>query len=178
MSLKTIKKMNTKHNLTAFLFLGVILLLNLSLKSQNSSDTISMIRKGDSYCYYLNNEALSKVQLMDLLKENTPAIQLMEKSNNLHNAGYYCSISGGIFIGFSLGWLVANTLVGAKFDAKIFFPIIGAGVSLIVVGICFEVGAKHKAKDAIAVYNNSKRQNNTTLNLGLCTNGMMVKLNF
>ena len=170
--------MNTNPTLTASLFLGIFLLLNLSLKSQNNSDTISIMKKGSSYAYYMNNETLSKAQLMNLLNENNAAIKLMEKSNNFRVASYCFAITGGICIGYSLGCVIAGGWVGAKLSTVVVASLLGTGAGLVAIGICFEVDAKNKAKKAVAIYNNSKKQNNTTLNLGLCTNGMVVKLNF
>ena len=166
--------MNPKQNLTAILFLVVIFLLNFSVKSQSTSDTISMVKKGGGHSYYMNNETLSKAQLMRLLNEDKTAIKLMEMSNNRRVVGYCFAFAGGFCLGYSLGYLI----MGSSPNIGVLVSLLGAGACLVTVGICFEVGAKNKAKEAIAVYNNSKRKNNTTLNLGLCSNGMVVKLNF
>jgi hypothetical protein len=114
---------------------------------------------------------------MSLLKEDKIALKLMEKSKNRRVTGYCFAFAGGACIGYSLGYLLGRGLGGSIINPEEFMPLLGAGLGLVAVGICFEIGANSKAKKAIAVYNNSKKQN-TTLNLGLCTNGMMVRFNF
>jgi hypothetical protein len=167
--------MNPKQNLTAILFFAAIFLLNFSVKSQSASDTISMVKKGGDYSYSMNNETLSKAQLMRLLNEDKTAIKLMEKSNNRRIVGYCFAVTGGVCIGYAVGCVIVG---GANLNTALMVPLLGAGACLVAVGIVFEVGANGKAKEAIAVYNTSKRQNNTTLNLGLCSNGMVVRLSF
>jgi len=170
--------MNPKQNLTAILFLAAFFLLNFSVKSQSASDTIRMVKKGGDYSYSMNNETLSKVQLMRLLNEEKTAVNLMEKSNNRRVACYCFAFTGGACIGYALGSIIGGGLVGGNPNTKIILPLIGVGVGLVAVGIVFEIDANNKAKEAIDVYNKSKKQNNASINLGLSANGMVVRLSF
>ena len=166
--------MNPKQNLTAILFFAAIFLFIFSVKSQSASDTICMVKKGGGHSYYMNNETLSKAQLMRLLNEDKAAIKLMEMSNNRRVVGYCFAFAGGFCLGYSLG----SALFSSNLNIGTVVPLLVAGIGLVAVGIVFEISANSKAKEAIAVYNTSKKQNNTTLDLGLCTNGMVVRLNF
>jgi Na+/H+ antiporter NhaC len=62
---------------------------------------------------------------------------------------------------------------------KVFPPFLGAGVALIAIGIGFEVRANNRAKEGVAVYNNSiKQKSNANLDLGFSPNGVILKLSF
>jgi len=52
------------------------------------------------------------------------------------------------------------------------------GTAAIGFSIAFEMSANRNAKEAIVVYNRSKRQDNTSLGLGFISNGMMIGVNF
>ena len=171
--------MNTKSYLKTFLFLAAIFLLLYSGKSQSSSDSIIIKKKWGTSYYYQNDVELEKGEVMQLLlNENETAAKLMKNSNNLRGAAYLFVIPGSVCVGFALGYLLANS--GNKKvagNATMMAPLL-AGAGALGIGIIFAVVANDKAHQAIAVYNKSKKQSNTTLDLGLYPNGMMVRLNF
>ena len=170
--------MNTKHLLTAILFFAAIFLLNYSGQSQSSSDSIIIKKKWGASCYYKNNVELNKWEAMQLLSENETAAKLLKNSNNFRHASYLFAIPGSVCVGYVIGYVIAKSASHQPIlSTKITTPLI-VGASALIIGVAFEVVANDKARQAIYVYNNSKRQNNTTLNLGLCTNGMMIRFNF
>ena len=167
-----------KPNLTAFLFLAAIFLLSFSVKSQSSSDSIIIKKKWGSSYYYQNDAELNKWELMQLLNENETTAKLMKNSNNLRGAAYLFVIPGSVCVGFALGYVIAKSVSHEPVvSPKMLAPLL-AGASALGIGLIFAVVANDKATQAIAIYNKSKKQSNTTLNLGLCSNGMMVRLNF
>jgi hypothetical protein len=170
--------MNTKHYLSVFLFLSAIVLSALSVKSQISSDTITMYKKAGGYFYYVGNESLNPWLLRQLLNNNMEALKLMGKSGDLRMASNICGLIGGIGAGGSIGYVIGCKIVGRQLETKIFIPCLLAGVALIGFGIAFEISANNNAKAAIAVYNHSVKQNNTSLVLLFSPNGTLLKLNF
>ena len=173
--------MQKKHYLTAILFFGIILLSGFSAKSQEISDTIRMVRKISNYLYYQNNDMISFNKVLQLTRSNPEAIKLMEKSNNMRTASYIFGGVGGFCLGFSLGYLIISEINKLGVERKISIVLGGAGVGigLIAISIGFEAGASKKAREGVAIYNNSiKQKNSTNIDLGFSTNGMMFRLNF
>ena len=170
--------MNPNPNLTAILFFVAIFLLIYSGKSQSSSDSIIIKKKWGASYYYKNDAELEKWEVMLLLNENETAAKLMKNSYNLRNAAYLLAVPGGACVGFAIGYMIAQSVKHEPVVGATMMGPLLAGAGALVIGIIFEVVANDKARQAITVYNTSKRQNNTTLDLGLCSNGMVVRLNF
>jgi len=171
--------MNTKHYFTTILFFMVIFLFTYSVKSQNGSDTIRIVKKGLGYVYYKDNAMLNFKQVMTLTKSNTKAFRLMEKSNNMRVGSYIFGIAGGGCLGYSLGYVLGAAMFGNTINKPVFFSLLGVGAVFIGVGIGFEVGANNKAKEGVTIFNNSiKQSSNTNLDLGFSPAGVMLRLNF
>ena len=171
--------MNKKPYLSVILFFVTIFISVFSAKSQSRSDTIRMEKMAGIYFYYMDNVRLSKWELNQLLSQNHEADKLMIKSNNLRTATYFLSFTGGACVGVSLGLLLGSAIFQVPLNTKVFIPCLIAGTAAIGFSIAFEMSANRNAKEAIAVFNNSiKNKNNTTFNLGISPNGLMVNLNF
>jgi len=171
--------MNTKHYLPTILLFTVIALSVFSSNAQNSSDLIRMAKKTFGYAYYKDNERLNFSQIIQLTTSNPTSLKLTEQAYYMRYAGYAFSGIGGFSLGFALGHALGRAVAGKSIDEKLFYPLLGAGAGLIVVGICLEFGAINKTKHAVAAYNNAIRQeNNTNLDLGFSPGGVMLRLNF
>lgn len=169
------------HKLATYFFFATFFLLHFFVKSQNNSDTISMIKKDGRFLYYKNDVVLSKEQLKNLLIENnTIAFYLMEQSNNRRVTSCIFGFAGGVSLGYSFVYLLDRLQNKKNMNPKLFYPFLGAGLGLIVIGIDFGISANNKAREAIAAYNRSKRQknNSTSLNLGFSPGGVLLKLDF
>jgi hypothetical protein len=171
--------MNPKHHFTAILFFAILFLSCLSVKSQNSADTIRIVEDEIDIDYFLNQKRLSYKLLMDLTKENRAAYKIIDEAYSLHKMSIFFDCAGGLLVGYAAGYAIGKAIVGNIFNLKVFLPILGTGIALTSIGIGFEAGATKKAKKGVAVYNQSiKQKNNANLNLGFYPNGMALKMNF
>ena len=171
--------MNTKHYLAAILFFWIIFLLGFSVKSQEISDTIIIEKKIIGYEYYKDGFLLTFNQVAQLTKSNTESAKLMEKSIDMRISGYVWEGVGGFILGSSLGYALGCAMVDKFFSKPLFFGLLGAGTVVMSTGIGLEICAIKKAKKSVDIYNNSiKQKNNANLDLGISTQGMMLRLNF
>jgi len=179
--------MNPKQFFTTILIIATVFFSGFSGKSQNNQDTISIVKGKFGYTYQQGNKIMNLKQLMYLTyPSNKEAFRLMRKSNNLRNASTVFGFAGGGCLGFALGYALARslsynsiTMYYNPINRPLFFSFLGAGVGLIGIGIGFEIVAKSNLKEAIDVYNHDiKQKNSANLDLGLTSNGMMMKLNF
>jgi len=171
--------MHTKHYLTTILIFATIFLCCFSAKSQNNLDTIRIEKSVIGFDYYNNNNMLNFYQLLNLSKKNEEAHKLMRNAFSFHIASVCFTSAGCFFLGYSAGYVIGCAIKKDLVDMNTFLPFLGAGVGLIGIGIGFELGANNKAKEGVAVYNKSiKQQTNTNLDLGIYPNGMMFRLNF
>jgi len=171
--------MNKKTYLSVILFFATIILSVLSAKSQDISDTIRIERNAIGVEYYQNNKTLKFNQLMDISANNQVAHKLIKNAYALHILSVSFSSLGGFMIGFSAGYAIGCAIQENLVDMKIFLPILGTGVGFSGIGIGFEVGANNKVKKGVAIFNHSiKQKSNTNINLGISTNGMLIKMNF
>jgi len=171
--------MHTKHYFTAVLFCIFILLSGFKGMAQNELDTVRVEKKIFRYDYYYNDETLSFSQLESLLKNNKLAYKLLNQANTLRIVGYCFGLASGCSFGYSLGYAIGKSFNFEKMNMEIFLPFLGAGVVLTCISIGFDLGAKNKVKKGVAIFNHSiKQKNNTNINLGISTNGMLIKMNF
>ena len=118
-------------------------------------------------------------QLTHLTSSNSESATLLRASKNMQVGAYIFGCLGGGFIGYSLGYALGTAVSGNPLNKTLFFSMLGAGAVFVGIGIGFEVGANNKAKEGVRIYNNAiKHKNNTTLNLRVSPNGLMVNLNF
>ena len=171
--------MNPKSHFTTILIFASFFLFCFSVQAQSNTDTISIEKRGANYVYYKDNAMLSLSQIMQLTNSNPEAFKLLAKANTLRNASYVFAIFGGGCIGYSLGYLVSRTWASNPFHPGIFISTLGVGAAFIGAGISCKVGAKKKAVEGIAVYNNAIRQSNSkSLDLGFSPSCIMLKLSF
>ena len=171
--------MTPKHTLPTILLFAVISLFCFASHAQYSSDTIRMEKKGLGYVYYKNNEMLNFSQLTHLTNSNSESATLLRASKNMQVGAYIFGCLGGGFVGYSLGYALGTAMRGNTLNRTLFFSMLGAGAGFVGIGIGFEVGANNKVKEAVRIYNNTvKQKSNTTLNLGVSPNGLIVNLNF
>jgi len=171
--------MTLKHILPTILLFAVISLSCFSSCAQDGSDTIRMEKRGLGYACYKNNEILNFTQLTHLTNSNSETTKLLRASKNMQVGAYIFGCLGGGFIGYSLGYALGTAVRGNPLNKTLFFSMLGAGAGFVGIGIGFEVGANNKVKEAVRIYNNTvKQKSNTTLNLGVSPNGLIVNLNF
>jgi hypothetical protein len=171
--------MNRKHYLTAILIFIAIFLSSYSSHAQTSSDTIRIVHTGFGNAYYKDNERLSFNQVRQLTRLNPAAYKLIGQSNTMRVTSYIVGIPGGFVFGYALGYALGCVMTGKKLNGILFYPMLGTGAFFIAMGIGFEIGANNKAREGVAVFNNTiKQKNSTNVDLSFSPNGMSLKLNF
>jgi len=171
--------MNTKYYLSTILLFTVIALFIFSSNAQNNSDLIRMAKTTFGHAYYKNNERLTFSQIIQLTSSNPTSLKLIEQAYYMRYAGYAFGGIGGFSLGFALGHALGRAVAGNTIDEKLFYPLLGAGAGLIIIGIGLEFGAINKTKHAVAAYNDAIRQkNNANLDLGFSPGGVMLRLSF
>jgi len=171
--------MRPKHYVTTLIFFAIAILLVFSAKTQNTSDTIGIIKKGAGINYYYQNgNSLNFNQLRDLTKENQMACKFMQQAYNLRMVKNALYIVGGTSIGFSIVYFIPGAVItGIKTD--IFIPFLCTGVGLLVAGGICQLYLNVKVLKGVTAFNNEiKQKNNKNLDLGFSSNGIIFRLNF
>ena len=174
--------MNIKYYIPVILIFATILLLQFSVKSQSSPDTITIAtitieKKGNRVIDYYEKGRI--LQLMNLTKENKMAYRLMCQAYDLRitSVGFYTA--GGFSLGFSAGYAIGRAIKGDLIQMKLFLPFLGAGVAFITCGAICELVANAKILKGVEIFNNSKRENNhTSFNLDFAPTELLLRLNF
>jgi hypothetical protein len=152
----------------------------MNAKSQNDSEAITMERIGIGigFDFYQNGKTLTFKQLLSLTKDNAEAYKYIIRADNLNVSSVFFGTLGGIGMGLSLGYALGSFISGKSVDMKIFLPTLLAGSGLTICAITFDILSKNNFRKGIDIYNHSIKQNNSNIDFGLSTNGMMFKLNF
>jgi len=171
--------MKHKYFFTSILIFATILLFCFSAKSQATSDTITVVKKGNGLFYYYQDKSLLNFnQIMDLTKDNQTSNALMRQSYNLRSISKCFYVAGGVSFGFSLGYFIVGAIYN-NIKMGILLPSMGSGVGLLVCGGICELFSNEKRHKGIKIYNNAiKQKNSTYLGLDVSPNGMSLRLNF
>ena len=117
-------------------------LISASIISNDSiPDTISIVNNHYSY----KGSYVTYKNLAPIMKDNPDASQLLKNAKSSKVAAGVFSFAGG----FLLGYAVANSLIKKKVN----YGLGGVGLSLIIVSIPFESGARKSTSDAVRVFN-------------------------
>jgi hypothetical protein len=171
--------MNPKPYLTTLLILIAVLLSCFSVTAQNSSTEIQVERRGNKYIYTKNNKELSFSELVYETKEIREAQQLVRKAYDKRAAGLGFAFAGGFCVGFALGDVIVKSMNSNDIETKVVLPLFLGGAGLIIGAYCFEISAKKNAKDGVAIYNNTIKQNSKKyLDLGFSSTGISLNLKF
>ena len=114
-------------------------------QAQNSSLKIESKKVFGGYVYSQNEQSLKINQLLELMKGNDEAYQLMKSAKSNLIWGTILGGVGGGLIGFPIG-----TAIGGG-DAK--WELAGVGAALIIIAIPIAKGYNKKSKKAIDLYN-------------------------
>jgi len=134
--------MNIKHFLIKTVFFTTIFLSVFYVKSQNSSEAITVVRKGLGYAYYQNDKMLNINQIANITRENADVHKYLVKSDVWWITGICFGIAGGGCIGYSLGYALGCTIAGNSIEMKKVLPSFLVGAGLSCCSIIFEVVSK------------------------------------
>jgi len=171
--------MHTKHYLTTILIFATILLFCFSVQSQNSSDTIRMVKKVGNYKCYRNNERLSMSQLMYITQNNEKAYRYIIKANNLRFTSQLLGVVGGGCFGYSLGYVIGRSIADYPIEIKKIVPFLLVGSGTVIFSITFWAISNENLRKGLDIYNHSiKQKNNPQFNLGFSPYGTTLQINF
>jgi hypothetical protein len=125
--------------------LGLILSFSFNVLAQTPNDTILLQRKS----YVFRGQVLTPNDMLQLMKDNPSAYQLMKQAKNNNNAVLALSTIGGVFVGFPLG----QALGGGKPD----WALAAVGGGFWLLSIPFGVAYREKSKVAVQLYNNGQK---------------------
>lgn len=123
-------------------------LFSVSIFTSNAQDSLSKIEATKvfgGYVYKQNNTHLSGKKLLELMKGNNEALQLMKSANSSKTWSVILGGAGGALIGFPVG-----TAIGGG-DAK--WELAGVGAALILIAIPISNSYNKKSKKAVDLYN-------------------------
>jgi len=167
--------MNPKHFLTTIVFL----IFCVNCTAQNKTDTITIVKNGFETEYLQDNKKLSLDRLLAITQENSSSYAFVKKAHNLHIASVALETVGGIFIGFSLGYVVGRTIMGNIVNLKVLLPALGVGSVFVVSGVLSQSSSNKNLQYGVWAYNHSLNQkNNLYFDLGFSPTGMALRLNF
>ena len=105
--------------------------------------------------YYLDSTQYKLSELVNLFEVNQQANQLIRKANNHHDLAFFCQISGGFLAVYPL----FNDAIGR--DPNYNMSLIGIG--LLGLSVPLEISARHKASEAVAMFNQHQQKTKTKL---------------
>ena len=131
------------------LFIAMLCLIATTAIAQN--DTITREKKGVGKVYMQNGRILSMRMLERSLQGNDEATRELKKGKTNVAVASGLSFAGGFVIGYEPGTALGS---GKPID----LAVIGAGAGFVVIAIPFtQAGQKH-IKNAVGMYNRSKRK--------------------
>jgi hypothetical protein len=128
-----------------FLLLVLFTVSVFTGNAQDSSMKITSKKVFGGYVYKQNDKFLSGKQLVELMKNNTEALQLINSANTSKTWAMILGGAGGALVGFPIG-----TAIGGG-DAK--WELAGAGAALLLITIPISNSYNKKSKKAVDIYN-------------------------
>lgn len=120
--------------------------------------------------FYLDSSQYKLSELVDLFEVNEPANQLIRTANNHHDLAFFCQISGGFLAIYPL----FNDAIGR--DPNYNMSLIGIG--LLGLSVPLEISARHKAAEAVALYNQHQQNQRLKTSLHIGYNSLGLSLRF
>jgi hypothetical protein len=150
------------------------LILCLSIFAQNQTDSIKIFKVFGGYRFESKGNVLTYGNMLDMMKDNPEAYQFMSKAKSTAGFANVLGFAGS----FMIGWPIGTALGGGKPN----WILAGVGCGLLIIAIPISSSANNNALIAIKKYNSSinglSYQNQYDLKLGLCPNGLSLKLMF
>ncbi|HBG71882.1 MAG: hypothetical protein A2W93_03815 [Bacteroidetes bacterium GWF2_43_63] len=155
-----------------FLISTIALLIFITAQSQNSTDSITIVRS-NNISFIQNNIVLTPKRLAGVLKSNTTSYkELRAAKNNLFFSDLF-SYAGGFMIGAPLG----TVLAGGKPE----WALAAAGVGLVVVSIPLRLAYSRRTINAVNIYNTDLKKNGCLqkeVHLAATSNGFGLVMKF
>lgn len=158
--------------LISFLF---YLLICISVFSQNTNDSIQIIKTSTNYRYLQQGNVLSLRQMTQIMKPDKEATMYLKSAKISTGISALLECSGGFLIGYQIGTIIAGK--GANLS------MLAVGIGLWVVDIPINIATKRNLFKAIHHYNSYKSKNSLSSNtydfhMGISQNGIGITLEF
>ncbi len=129
--------------------------------------------------YYSQGVALSKSDIVNLLKDYSLLQDEYSKGNKRLNMGKWLMVAGGVVAGSGIAWIYSFPDFGLE---PLFIPMaLTAGLPFFLVGMEFHMIGRLKIDFAISTFNDSQldlKRKKMELNMGFTSNGMGLILRF
>ena len=157
----------------------IILLFNLiiciSIFSQNSNDSIQIIKLNNNYSYEQNSHVLNYREIKEILKADKEATRYLKSAKLSNDISTALRWAGGFLIGYPIGGLIAGKKVNAS--------MLTVGIGFLVIDIPVSIAVKKNLFKSISVYNDHKNatgliDNDYDLQMGITQNGIGFTFKF
>ncbi|MDD2995207.1 MAG: hypothetical protein PHP99_03200 [Paludibacter sp.] len=151
------------------------LIISISIFSQNSNDSIQIIKLNRNYSYEQNSHVLNYQEIKEILKADKEATRYLKSAKLSNDISTALRWAGGFLIGYPIGGLI----VGKKVNASM----LTVGIGFLVIDIPVSIAVKKNLFKSISVYNDHKNatgliDNDYDLQMGITQNGIGFTFKF
>ena len=157
----------------------IILLFNLiiciSIFSQNSNDSIQIIKLNNNYSYEQNSHVLNYREIKEILKADKEATRYLKSAKLSNDISTALRWAGGFLIEYPIGGFIAGKKVNAS--------MLTVGIGFLVIDIPVSIAVKKNLFKSISIYNDHKNatgliDNDYDLQMGITQNGIGFTFKF
>ncbi len=151
------------------------LIISISIFSQNSNDSIQIIKLNRNYSYEQNSHVLNYQEIKEILKADKEATRYLKSAKLSNDISTALRWAGGFLIGYPIGGLIAGKKVNAS--------MLTVGIGFLVIDIPVSIAVKKNLFKSISVYNDHKNatgliDNDYDLQMGITQNGIGFTFKF
>ncbi len=151
------------------------LIISISIFSQNSNDSIQIIKLNRNYSYEQNSHVLNYQEIKEILKADKEATRYLKSAKLSNDISTALRWAGGFLIGYPIGGLIAGKKVNTS--------MLTVGIGFLVIDIPVSIAVKKNLFKSISVYNDHKNatgliDNDYDLQMGITQNGIGFTFKF
>ena len=124
------------------------LIISISIFSQNSNDSIQIIKLNRNYSYEQNSHVLNYQEIKEILKADKEATRYLKSAKLSNDISTALRWAGGFLIGYPIGGLIAGKKVNAS--------MLTVGIGFLVIDIPVSIAVKKNLFKSISIYNDHK----------------------
>lgn len=151
------------------------LIICISVFSQNSNDSIQIIKIGTNYRYEQHGHLLNLQQMTQIMTTDKEAAKYLKSAKLSNGISVLLGYAGGFMIGYPIGRYIAGR--GANLS------MLAVGIGFVIVDIPVSIATKRNLFNAIHRYNSHNSEaglisNDYDLHMGITQNGIGFTLSF
>lgn len=155
-----------------FIFLIIMFTCIMTTFSQNSTDSIKIVRFNNSSSYQQAGRVLKSSDFKYILSANKTSLKYFRKAQTLGGFSSAFNYVGGFCIGYPIGYAIK----GGQMNWSLF----SMGCGFVMLAIPISIASNHKLKMAIDNYNSNLKPetvlNQLDVKLGCTQNGIGLTL--